>query len=166
MHDKSLNNSDPAAIVEIEEPEELKGELLKTVSGYLQITLDEMGFTHNDIDPIVQRFNEIVESIDKTKALNAYKKLNPELYPLEIMGIPVPCEYIDLKIADLKYSNDLMKVRILNMLTRKGFRAKNIVYIKDFYDNLDVAENLYRLRGFGKGCYEEFISALKRTIGG
>ncbi len=138
----------------------LKENFLNVVSGYLFIALQKYGYSEKDIRGILQQLDESIKNHNYYEAMQANESFQTKHFPVVIMGIIVPLEYNDTKISDLNYSSNITGSRITNALSSIG-----IVYIRDFYDKPNYANNLPQINRFGIGSVKEFKAALMRTIG-
>ncbi|MCL1865860.1 MAG: hypothetical protein FWF82_00445 [Oscillospiraceae bacterium] len=138
-----------------------KDELVKIVSGYLHMTLGEMNYSRKEIIPIIQRLEKKIKVNDYESAMTAYENAENNLSPVIIMGIVIPFELYDVKIADLKYDDGKLGERVTRALNREG-----IVTVKDFRKRPDLANRIRLIKSFGKGCQDEFLSALRSTVEG
>jgi ribosomal protein S20 len=138
-------------------PVVLPENFLAIISGYLYMSIKELGYSIEDLRSIMQRVEHKINAHSFDDALTFYKKAETELLPLVVAGIIVPNEFVDLKISELKFNNSLLAVRITNVLLKN-----EITFIKNFRDkNVD----LLKVRNFGKLSLSEFKDALRRTVG-
>ena len=131
--------------------------LLKIVSGYLYMTLDDLMYSPEDVKEVVQVLEINVNHNHYESAIAEYERVESEYEPVKIDDIVVPSKFNDLRISELPFSTSPMGVRIANALMRVG-----IAFIKDFR-NKSVDFN--KVRNFGAGSLEEFKAALRREIG-
>lgn len=135
-------------------------ELQEIVSGYLYMTLSDLGYKKKEVKPIIQRLERKIVKNDYKEAMTAYENAEDILFPLTVMGVRIPIEYYDFKIDDFWYSDKVLGKRIT-----KALNNAKIYAIKDFQDNDDIASELQKLRAFGRSMEDEFVIALKRVIG-
>ncbi|MCL2637553.1 MAG: hypothetical protein FWD48_04200 [Oscillospiraceae bacterium] len=121
---------------------------------HLHATLDEMGYKRRDIFAIMRRIEKKVQNDEASKKART-------MPPLKIMGVDVPREFYDVKIADLSFSTDKMATRITNALGR----SPGVEYLRDFVFKSDSIKDLIGIRNMGAGSRNEFLRVLKQAIG-
>ena len=130
------------------------------IYGYLYLYFKDLNYSPAKLRQEMNKFGNYLKNNSFDEARVAYEQAEMELLPLVIDGILIPPEFISLKVAELKYSNsseadNRMALRITNTLISAG-----ITYINDLRD-----KDLGKIYRFGKNSRDEFITALKRTIG-
>jgi len=148
----------PKPVVINEESKNIEKDLLKIVSGYLYMTLEDLKYSAEDMQKVIQILEINVNHNHYESAIAEYERAESEYAPVKIDDIVIPSKYNDLRISELPFSTSPMGVRITNSLLRVG-----ITFIKDFR-NKEVGFS--KIRCFGAGSLVELKAALRREIGG